>query len=77
MISDFDASRAQFKGPDFFKRFVVEGEGQPLSSLDLPPETQLIVAERGDARHGFLLKELSRPHMAQGRLRGEPYLVSF
>jgi hypothetical protein len=75
--ADFDADRAMLKGPDFFKRFVVQGEGEPLGGLGLPDDTELMVVERLDQRVAFVMRELAYPHMAQGKLAGEPYLVSF
>jgi hypothetical protein len=77
-MDDFDAARAHLRGPDFFPRFTVDGDSaQRLSSLSLPPSMELIVIERGGERRAFLPRELAHPHVAQGFLAGEPYLVSF
>ena len=73
----FDPSRAWLRGPDDFPRFRVRGEGEPLSRAGLEPEVELIVAERGGQRHAFVMRELAHPHVAQGELAGEPYLVAF
>ena len=73
----FDASRAMLRGADLFKRFATEGPGVPLADADIDPEVELIIAERGGLRHGFVMRELAYPHVAQGELAGEPYLVSF
>jgi hypothetical protein len=75
--AEFDQSRAMLRGADFFKRFVVTRVGKPLSSLHLPGDTELILVEREGRRHGFVMRELAYPHMAQGKLAGRPYLVSF
>jgi len=76
-MNTFDPNRAWLKGPDYFKRFVVEGPGVPLSQADLKPEAELIIAERNGEQAAFLMAELSHPHGAQGELGGEPFLVSF
>ena len=73
----FDPDRAWLKGPDYFQRFRVEGDGVPLKDAKLPPDAELIVAERGGAKAAFLMRELAHPHGGQGVLSGQPYLVSF
>ena len=75
--STFDPKRAWLKGPDFFARFEAPASGEPLREQGLDGERQLVIAERGGARRAFIADELSVPHMAQGELGGEPYLVSF
>lgn len=76
-MKTFDASRARLDGRDFFKRFRVEEPGAPLRTLDLDRDLELVVIERGGQRLGFIKRELAYPHVAQGELAGEPYLVSF
>jgi hypothetical protein len=77
MSETFDASRARLKGPDYFPRFTVPDVGTPLGDAGLPDDSELIIIERGGVRRAFLPRELAHPHVAQGRLAGEPYLVSF
>lgn len=77
MSPSFDASRAWLRGPDVFKRFCVPEHGQPLASAGLPQGEDLIVVERGGEERALLVRELSYHHLAQGRLGGEPYAVSF
>ena len=77
MSTPFDPSRAWLKGPDFFPRFVVPDQAPLLSDAKLDADTELILAERNGARRAFIARELSHPHMAQGTLGGEPYLLSF
>jgi hypothetical protein len=76
-VQEFDASRAWLRGPDDFPRLRVEGPGTPLSQAGLDPEVELLVAERGGQRHAFVMREMAHPHVAQGDLAGEPYLVAF
>ncbi|MCP4806265.1 MAG: hypothetical protein GY913_05710 [Proteobacteria bacterium] len=76
-MKTFDVSRAKLDGRDFFKRFRVTEPGVSLRSLKLAADTELVVIERGGQRLGFIKRELSYPHVAQGKLAGEPYLVSF
>lgn len=73
----FDRSRAWLERPDWFPRFRVPDRGEPLSRLGLSPDTHLIVAERDGERRAFLLDQLAFHHVAQGRLAGHPYAVSF
>jgi hypothetical protein len=74
---DFDVRRAYLKGPDLFLRFPIHGEGVPLATAGLPPETELLVFERDGQRRGLLKAEMAYHHVAQGKLAGRPYLVSF
>lgn len=77
-MAGFDASRAWLRGPDLFLRFAPEGDGEPVAgAAELPDDLELIVAERGGEAVALVMRELSHPHMAQGFLAGEPYLVSF
>ena len=74
----FDPSRATLKQPDIFPRFrVPDGAGSPLRELGLRANELLAVVERGGARLGFRIEQLAHHHLAQGRLAGEPYAVSF
>ena len=76
-MDSFDARRAHLNSPDSFPRFSVPDRGAPLRDAHLSPDTELLVAERGGERRAFVMSELSQPHLAQGKLGGEPYLVSF
>jgi len=76
-MQDFDAERAMLKGTDFFPRFVVTGSGQAIEKCNLPDDRELIIAERGGEKVAFVMRELTHPHLAQGTLGGEPYLVTF
>ena len=75
--ASFDLSRAKLIGPDYFKRYEVTDAGRPLTGVSLPAHIELLIAERAGQRQAFVAHELARPHVAQGRLAGEPYLVSF
>ena len=77
MSTDFDPSRAWMRGPDFFPRFAAPARGTPIADAKLGDDVELVVARRGDQARAFVTRELSHPHMAQGTLAGEPYLVSF
>ena len=76
-IAGFDQRRAWLRGPDAFRRFNVPAEGERLAAAQVDPGSELIIVERRHARRAFLVRELARPHGAQGELAGEPYLVSF
>ena len=76
-MNAFDATRAQLKAPDFFKRFRVPDQAEALADAKLSPDDWLLVIERGGLRRAFDLNHMAYHHVAQGVLAGEPYLVSF
>jgi hypothetical protein len=49
----------------------------PLKSAGLRPDEDLLILDRDGERYAFLLKHMSYHHVAQGILKGQPYLVSF
>ena len=73
----FDVSRARLRGPDNFKRYRAPDNGEPLAASDLGCDVELLVVERGGASRALVMREVSYHHVAQGRLAGEPYVVSF
>ena len=73
----FDASRAWLKQPDMFVRLRASQDGEPLSSVRLPADAELLVVERGGERRALGAREMAYHHLAQGELAGEPYLVSY
>ncbi|MDP6173534.1 MAG: DUF3179 domain-containing (seleno)protein [Rhodospirillales bacterium] len=74
---EFDPSRAMLKDPDMFQRFKVPDGGEPLAGAGLAPDTDLITIELGGEVRAFTVRQMAYYHLAQGRLDGEPYLVSF
>ena len=60
-----------------FKPFRPTDSGQPLRTLDLSPDDELLVFERAGERRGLILPQMVYHHLAQGELAGEPYLVTF
>jgi hypothetical protein len=77
MTPTFDPERAWLRGPDFFPRFIMPDHGEPLAETRLGSDVELVVVERGGECRALVTRELSHPHMAQGTLGGEPWLVSF
>lgn len=73
----FDPQRAFLRGPDRFPRFRVVDQGQPLAAAGLGPEELILLVQRGDRRLALLATEMAYHHVAQGKLAGEPYLVTF
>jgi len=73
----FDVERASLSSPDQFRRFRVSGDGEPLRTAGLKPQTQLLVFERGGQRRAILRDQMIYHHVAQGELAGEPYVVTF
>ncbi|MCA9705422.1 MAG: hypothetical protein KDK70_06225 [Myxococcales bacterium] len=76
-MATFDESRAWLKGPDFFPRFRAPAQGQPLASLGLALDEELLIVERGGLRRGFLVRQAGWHHVIQGELALQPYVVSF
>jgi hypothetical protein len=60
-----------------FEPFQVSKQGASLSSLNLPPDLELITVTRGKSTRALVARELAYHHVAQGELNGEPYMVSF
>ncbi|MCB9797313.1 MAG: hypothetical protein H6741_31880 [Alphaproteobacteria bacterium] len=60
-----------------FPPFKVEGEGTPLSGLPLADHEELLVFSCGGEERGLNMVQMAYHHVAQGELRGIPYLVVF
>jgi hypothetical protein len=43
----------------------------------LPPDTWLFIMEHEAGRLGLVMDQMAYHHVAQGELRGEPWMVSF
>lgn len=79
-VMDFHLERAYLKGPDWFARFAVPADGAlqtPLAEANLDPDTELLLFERGGETRALLVRQMAYHHVAQGQLRGEPYVVTF
>ncbi len=77
MAVDRSRAKVKKKGFQFTPLRPESGEGQPLSEAKLGPDTELIVFQRNGERRGLVAREMAYHHVAQGKLAGEPYLVSF
>lgn len=75
--TSFDTARARLVGPDEFPRFLVPDVGEALAGAGLGPDVELFVVNRGGVSRALVVRELALPHVAQGTMAGEPYLVSF
>lgn len=60
-----------------FEPFQVPATGVSLSSLNLPPDLELLLFTRNGFARALAAREMAYHHVAQGALGGEPYLVSF
>lgn len=60
-----------------FPPFQVPAKDNPLSSLNLPLDLELILFTRGGSTRALVAREMAFHHVAQGKLGGQPYLVSF
>jgi hypothetical protein len=74
---EIDRSNTIVKKKWQFKPFQVPSRGTPLSKMKLPDDYELIIVERNGERRGFSMREMTYHHIAQGKLAGEPFLVSF
>ena len=73
----FDLSRARLRGPDYLKRYSAPDNGEPLAASGLGRDVELLVVKRRGESRALVMREVSYHHVAQGRLAGEPYVVSF
>jgi hypothetical protein len=74
---DFNPKRARLEKPDMFKRFIVPDEGELLSKVNLNPKIMLLIVEINSTRRALLVKQMAYHHVAQGVLKGEPYVATF
>jgi hypothetical protein len=49
----------------------------PLKKAGLRPDEDLLILDKGVRRYAFLLRHMTYHHIAQGKLAGQPYMVSF
>ncbi len=73
----FDARRAKLDRPDMFQRFSVPDRGVPLAQQGMDDDELLMIVERGGARIALSTTQMNYHHLAQGKLAGQPYLVSY
>ena len=74
---NFDAKIAHLKGPDYFKRFNVTEDGMLLQNTNIEKDAQLLTFKCNGLRLAVLVKQMVYHHVAQGVVKGEPYLVTF
>ena len=77
MIETFDPGRAMLRGPDLFKRLQLASAPAPLADLELEPDEELVVFDRGGCRYGLKLRQLAYHHVAQGAVNGQATLIAF
>lgn len=70
--------RAQLRHRGFvFEPFSVVARPVRLAELELDDDDELIIIERGGIERGFLARELTYHHVAQGELAGHRYALHF
>lgn len=77
---DFDPQRAILKDKDMFKPFHVTKTILLQSALDkgkVKGDTELLLLNHPEEPLALVKGEMSYHHVAQGKIAGEPYLVSF
>lgn len=78
----FDEARAYLAEETIFEPFLVgEADVTPLREAlaagAVRPDTWLLVMEHDAGRLALVMDQLAYHHVAQGTLRGEPWMVSF
>ena len=49
----------------------------PLEPAGLHPNEDLLILDRDGERYAFILRQMTYHHIAQGKISGQPYMVSF
>ena len=78
----YDTGRAYIVDETIFVPFrPTEDDLQPLRAVledgALQPDTWLVIMERDAGRLAFVMDQMAYHHVAQGELKGEPWMVSF
>ena len=76
-MSEFDLSLARLHGKARFRPLAAPDRGEALAKAGLDPDEALLLLARRGAVKTFLLKQMTYHHVAQGEVKGEPYLISF
>ncbi len=80
MAPDFDPDRAMLNDKGMFDPFrptTTEPLATALAEGRVSDDTALLVLERGGQHLALLTMQMTYHHVAQGELRGEPWMVSF
>ena len=76
----FDISRAWIADSTIFEPFLVQ-ETTPLREALarhlVDDDTPLLVVDRAGGRLALITAQLAYHHVAQGKMKGEPWMVSF
>ena len=77
--TQFDSSRAYLHGPNYFQRAypVDSNDAISLSQAGLDGAVEVFVVERSGEKLAFVAKHMAHPHVAQGTLGGQPFLLVF
>ena len=78
--ADFDTARAHLSDAPMFEPFRVSETESLARALDdgrVEAETPVLVLERGDRHLALLTLQMAYHHVAQGKLAGEPWMVTF
>ena len=78
MSSTQDRSKCKVRAEEFyFEPFRPQGDGVALADAGLRPDEELIIFQRGGVERALIVRQMAYHHVAQGKLAGEPYLVTF
>jgi hypothetical protein len=79
-MNNFDSSRARLNKKDMFQRFTVkssESLDKAVEQKKINQDDLILILERNDCRLAFSVFQMAYHHIAQGELKGDPYLVTF
>jgi hypothetical protein len=78
---EFDRNRAMLFDSTIYAPFHVTDESRPLrdalSDGTLQDQTVLLVIQNPEGKLALVRDQMSYHHVAQGEIRGEPWMVSF
>ena len=78
-MTEFDSDRATLRDKNIFPPLYVNATislGEALKRGDVRKDNHLMVIERNDWMLALLTKQMIYHHVAQGKMAGEPWMVS-
>ena len=79
-IDSFDIKRAFISDKQIFAPYrITETQklGDALAARKVTGDMRLLILERDEGMMAFLVQQIAYHHVAQGDMKGEPYMVSF
>lgn len=79
-IANFDIELAFISDKQIFAPYrITETQklGDALAARKVTGDMRLLILERDEGMMAFLVQQIAYHHVAQGDMKGEPYMVSF